>query len=1046
LPIGVYRPDKGITPQRLIGHAEGFLKSDIIAQKWRLPVLGAASANFAASSEQWRVSLERLSAELKTKNILWFADAGSVKNQHVITQYQKAWKKLNEWGYSVLIVWYGQTDKSIGDADEISEEIKDSAQLITIDDYLGIAKQHGIHVEQNQTTEADSLDSTKYEANIQREPDLIQYEAYTQREDEQELIAEAEEERRDKIKKENLCNFIKSKIRNLKRFSNWKKTFEKSGKKLPTIPEAKNEIVYHPDKPLPRPEDYAIIRGLIDDDEIAPPKIIFKQGQRLEVLFKLKEAGWKYVFDSSFMGQGKSHDAGLFYPTESDENDETGIDEEGQPKNKVWYLDLNHTNPSTITVETMTNLQPRHDGMVEIENRFTPNGVAHLRRAKEGEVAVSPSNCINANIFIALQQKGYDINAYKEEVEDDNGKKVQRNKVCKNNCPFVGKCHNEVGNGYGYYYQRKKAFAANRIRASIDSMPTDSDSLSSDVAFVEEAASYLKGVESITASEKDINQIFTRIEKLDLELFEQLRPLRFALQSAFDGEFNEVVRGRNRGANHDALMGSLPSPQEIFNIEATSPEQANALLKEAKQTLWKRIYATIPTAKDIIEESDSVKGLGGKWRDAGALARRMMRAEAQNKTLETIENLPNNILENLIKVWLGLKPGALRVTGKTITVTTKSTRHAQILAGMKFVVLLDATGDKKHLAKVLDVDRNEIIEIAQETPDLNNLQVVNINMPGMGSRNVSDQCKERQKIFLNWVKETHWDVTSKALGYKNDKHLPIDGHWFHDNRATNAFKKTEIITVFNSPRMNLGVAQDEYRTMYGSLDGFEEYYRNLIKNEVIQLVGRQRAHLDPDCKYLIYLVGTKQNVSYLTEDFGIRVINKEMIEICPAAAKAGDQVLKAICDVAKNAEILAKLTTKQVADAIGKSKQLVSKTIKRVFGSWENFKRCLLSLLDLYRFGGQAKDWDALYDVDDAVVEELETLAHIYLPSVVKHDPPDEILEQISIIWKYGETAFNKLMTLLSSDVRQKLAQTMLVALGSEFLQEILGEFDEGIP
>jgi hypothetical protein len=171
-----------------------------------------------------------------------------------------------------------------------------------------------------------------------------------------------------------------------------------------------------------------------------------------------------------------------------------------------------------------------------------------------------------------------------------------------------------------------------------------------------------------------------------------------------------------------------------------------------------------------------------------------------------------------------------------------------------------------------------------------------------------------------------------------------------------------------------------------------------------------------------------------------------MIEICPAAAKAGDQVLKAICDVAKNAEILAKLTTKQVADAIGKSKQLVSKTIKRVFGSWENFKRCLLSLLDLYRFGGQAKDWDALYDVDDAVVEELETLAHIYLPSVVKHDPPDEILEQISIIWKYGETAFNKLMTLLSSDVRQKLAQTMLVALGSEFLQEILGEFDEGIP
>ncbi|HEY9830867.1 MAG TPA: hypothetical protein V6D26_09820 [Stenomitos sp.] len=141
LPIGVYRPDKGITPQRLIGHAEGFLKSDIIAQKWGLPVLGAASANFAASSEQWKLSLERLSKELQIKNILWFADAGSVKNKNVIAQYQKAWKKLIEWGYSVSIVWYSQIEKSDGDADEISEEIRESAQLITIADYLSIAKQ-----------------------------------------------------------------------------------------------------------------------------------------------------------------------------------------------------------------------------------------------------------------------------------------------------------------------------------------------------------------------------------------------------------------------------------------------------------------------------------------------------------------------------------------------------------------------------------------------------------------------------------------------------------------------------------------------------------------------------------------------------------------------------------------------------------------------------------------------------------------------------------------------------------------------------------------
>jgi hypothetical protein len=57
LPIGVYRPDGGVT-RRAIGHSEGFLKADIIAQLWGLPTLGAASANFATSPEQWQLSLE----------------------------------------------------------------------------------------------------------------------------------------------------------------------------------------------------------------------------------------------------------------------------------------------------------------------------------------------------------------------------------------------------------------------------------------------------------------------------------------------------------------------------------------------------------------------------------------------------------------------------------------------------------------------------------------------------------------------------------------------------------------------------------------------------------------------------------------------------------------------------------------------------------------------------------------------------------------------------------------------------------------------------
>ncbi|MBD2124897.1 hypothetical protein NDI39_27465 [Microcoleus sp. ZQ-A2] len=142
LPIGVYRPEFGVK-SRAIGHSEGFLKAEIIAQLWGLPTLGAASANFATSHEQWQLSLEKLSTELGTKEVHWFADAGSVKNPTVVQIYQRAWGELTGQGYPVWIVWYGQTEKSIGDADEISQEIRESAKLITIDEYLAIAREHG---------------------------------------------------------------------------------------------------------------------------------------------------------------------------------------------------------------------------------------------------------------------------------------------------------------------------------------------------------------------------------------------------------------------------------------------------------------------------------------------------------------------------------------------------------------------------------------------------------------------------------------------------------------------------------------------------------------------------------------------------------------------------------------------------------------------------------------------------------------------------------------------------------------------------------------
>jgi hypothetical protein len=992
LPIGVYRPDNGVV-RHAIGHSEGFLKADIIAQKWELPVLGAASANFAASAEQWRLSLERLSAELQTRDIYWFADAGSVRNFQVLTQYQKAWEKLNEWGYLVHVVWYGQVDKFIGDPDEISQEVRDSAKLISIAEYLDIAGNYGA------VKAADKVDS---------HPD--QYNDYEQWELEQERIEEAQAQ-------EGFSDWLKQKIRRLKRFARWQHGVKSNGKKLPEIAESRNEIVFNPDKPLPSPLEF--------NSGSKPPKIIFKVGERLKVITAAKKAGWKIVIDRSFMGLGKSHDAGLLFPNPPGDD--------GEKSNTVWYLDLNHTNVSTETVEKMRDLPPRHDGMVAIEGKQTPSGEPHLRWRKPDEVPLIPSLCHEADSFIELQQKGWDVNGEKEFIKDDNGNSQARNKICKK-CPFAGKCHLKVGDGYGYLFKRKEALKASQIRASIDSAPREDYDYSSDIAFVEEASRYLKGSKSLSAWDSELAKLWSMVERKAPEAFSRLQSLRFALQDALDGKFSKVEGGINRGTDHDALLENLPSISSI-GIPLTSESE------QAVEELIGQVREAMPSIEEIVEDADSVVGLGGKWRQAGNFVRNAFKAEAHQRAKENIENLPPNILVDFLEIWAGLKAGSLRISGKKLTVTQQQTHQAHLLNQMSFVDLLDATGDKNHLAKILMLEPEMILEIEEERPSLDNLQIVNVNLKGMRSRQISKDCEQRQQALLSWIKEQHWDANVKALSLKGS-HLDIDGHWFHDNRSTNAFKGTDVIVAFHTPRINLGVAQDEYRAMYGSLDGFSDYYDKLIRAEMIQLVGRQRAHLFPDRKFILYIVGTNQDVSYLSQEYNIQVTNREAVDLCVDAGSAGERTYRRILDAARLLISSGNDITQQaIADQIGKCQKSISKTITKVCGSWSKFKSLVLSLLDIYREGTKLEDGITEAQLEDELPHEDALAIAELLPYAAGRGSPDTFIEEIvSVVRVYGMSQLRRILNLMPHEARVEVLRSVLAPLGRNFAQLILCE------
>lgn len=120
LPFMVARPVDDVTRPG-IGITEGIIKPFIAAQTLNQVVIGAVGRLFASSPETLKTTLEQLAAELGTKQIDFYPDAGSPLDPHTLRQYRAAWKLMQQWGYQVRIAWWGQADKSHPDIDELRD-------------------------------------------------------------------------------------------------------------------------------------------------------------------------------------------------------------------------------------------------------------------------------------------------------------------------------------------------------------------------------------------------------------------------------------------------------------------------------------------------------------------------------------------------------------------------------------------------------------------------------------------------------------------------------------------------------------------------------------------------------------------------------------------------------------------------------------------------------------------------------------------------------------------------------------------------------------
>ena len=734
-------------------------------------------------------------------------------------------------------------------------------------------------------------------------------------------------------------------------------------------------IKYDPQIPLPHKSDY---------EGSLPPLIRFKKGQRHEVINKLRSLGWQFVLDSSFMGLGKSHDMGNF------------VNEAG----KTWYLDLNHRNPSVETVErNFTDLPVRHNGLNRDPKRKTPLLYPHLNWAGEGDENPDvKSLCHNAHLFLKLQNKGYPIDSLKDSEDDSKlnpickSCKFNRWKVDGSNGEKIAKCAAEKGDGYGFRYGRKEGLTHEQIRASLDSLQSSEDfDYSQDIAIVDEASRVIRGTKTVKADIKDFSTKMVELEQFP-ELFNLLKPLRETLIPLLSGQEKLATF---YGSNHQQILAHLPDP----------PADLESVINAIAQTH--------PSWQDIYHEAERVKGWGKEWRASMATANWYLQKEAIEMTSLEIDNLPSNFLLDLLMIWAGLTPGAIRIDNRRqLTVTTEDYRHGSFLRSMQQVIMLDATGNKRILAKRLGIEADSIISIAEELPDLSNLTVVNVEMSGMSSNQWSGNGVKRIEKLINHLETVHQDIA--LLGIK--KYAPalkFDGWWFNDNRGSNAFKSQTAIAAFGKPQINLGVVEDEYLTLYGSLDGFDDYYQSLVDAEVTQLTGRSRAHLYPDRQFVIYLVGTGHKIDHL-RSLGINVINRHAFELTSEAGTPKQvsqyKILSAVPRILQS--VSNKLTSATLAAETGLSIDYIKKLVAGL-GGMMAFKKWVLSLYNSYRSSTRLVDPDFL--LQESKIREWMGL-----------DRTAATQEVLKALNNYGWRDFQSYLDRFSIDIQAEIWQRVL--------------------
>ncbi|WP_236721526.1 PriCT-2 domain-containing protein [Trichormus sp. NMC-1] len=752
--------------------------------------------------------------------------------------------------------------------------------------------------------------------------------------------------------------------------------------------------------------------------------IWFEPKNRTQTYLDAAKSGKKFILDLSHAGAGKSHTVGEFMP------EQLGV-------NTLFYLSNEHRNPTVATIENWTDLPVRHNGLVADAYKLTPLGNPQVHWPQPGEEPNVEGTCPLTDFFNALATKGY---------KKETSAEASLNPIC-NGCKLRANCagRDAAGNvlpkvnGATFRRDRRDALASQRIRANINSLPqaTDITAMKSG-AFVDEASRQLQPVDFIKVSLRDFDSSMMEVQTKLPTVYDKIRSLVLPLRVLLTGEIPPVEETYH-GYNDElirALLGAIPTdlPEIITELETIAPDIEELVQQADSVTLYG------------VDKSDACGGRSHREninRKTLKFIRSHLNKQAAQETYRNISDLPVRWLIPLLEVIGDIQPGALRVKNKHLIIATKNSRQVDVLKAFDFVFLMDATANRDNVAMQLGINPEEILVISEIPPDYSNLTIHQITGFGLLNKDRGNKLKERIAALREELNQRHDGNIAYIdhLAHKNKG----DGHWFADNRGSNAYQDKQALCSFGTPYQDIGASGQSYITLTGDRSvgkenkAFQDVINHLVQTEVVQCAGRTRANRRTE-EVTFYVVSDK-DLSYLADYYpNARFIKSDAFDICPEAGTQIQQTRRGIFEgfkqlVADGVTEWEKVTQEMLGKAAGISQEWISKIANKYWDGWKSFRKLLLLLYNsLYRGNNNSLE---------ILTQEQQWLIDEYLPILkqdreVGNESVEVVIEQVITFAEHlGWNGFSRAVNTACREIKAFLMDCLISVLPKEVHDEI---------